>query len=282
MASNTGIERTGSIEAHKRLGYEEVERDGCFLKRVGRWTCPHMKPFHALSFDLDETLLDGSRLQESIVRACEIVAATHPRLDPARLVEANSEIWKRYWPEIEEKWTLGTLDGASVSLEAWHRTLRACGCSDESVARLASRIHSNLGREAHPLFDDVRELLTAVKQARVPIALVTNGASDTQRDKLRVLNMESWFDVVIIAGEVGVAKPDASAFGLALDKLAVETERVWHVGDSLTTDVAGAKAAGLAAVWLNRSGRVREEGDPEPDLEISSLSSLTAFLLIPA
>ena len=32
MASNTEIERTGSIEAHKRLGYEEVERDVCFLK----------------------------------------------------------------------------------------------------------------------------------------------------------------------------------------------------------------------------------------------------------
>src|SRR5262249_18295009 len=34
MASNTEIERTGSIEAHKRLGYEEVERDVCFLKKL--------------------------------------------------------------------------------------------------------------------------------------------------------------------------------------------------------------------------------------------------------
>lgn len=34
MASNTEIERTGSIEAHKCLGYNEVERDVCFLKRL--------------------------------------------------------------------------------------------------------------------------------------------------------------------------------------------------------------------------------------------------------
>jgi hypothetical protein len=45
-----------------------------------------------------------------------------------------------------------------------------------------------------------------------------------------------------------------------------------HVDDSLTIDVAGAKAAGLNAVWLNRGGRVRKEGEPEPDLEIRSLS----------
>jgi len=34
MGSNTEIERTGSIGAHKRLGYEEVERQVCFLKRL--------------------------------------------------------------------------------------------------------------------------------------------------------------------------------------------------------------------------------------------------------
>ena len=90
--------------------------------------------------------------------------------------------------------------------------------------------------------------------------------------------MEYWFDVVVISGEVGFAKPDASIFRLALNKLPVEPENVWHVGDSLTTDVAGAKAAGLTAVWLNRSGLVRRESDPEPDLEIRSLSNLMAFI----
>jgi putative hydrolase of the HAD superfamily len=237
-----------------------------------------MKPFQALSFDLDETLLDGSGLRESIIRTCRMIAAGHPELDAARLAEANGEIWPGYWRTIEEKWTLGTLDGASVSLGAWRLTLRACGCNDESIVRLASQTHLLLGREAHRLFDDVRELFTSAKKARVPLALITNGASDTQRDKLRVLGMQHWFDVVVISGEVGVAKPDASAFGLALHQLLLEPENVWHVGDSLTTDVAGAKAAGLNAVWLNRSGRTRREGDPTPDLEIRSLSNLTGFL----
>ncbi|HVA82462.1 MAG TPA: HAD family hydrolase [Candidatus Binataceae bacterium] len=233
-----------------------------------------MRPPHALCFDLDGTLLDGSRLQESIVRTCEMIAANEPGLDAARMVAANGEIWPGYWREVEEKWTLGALDGASVSLEAWRLTLRACGCGDESIAWRAARIHWRLGREAHQLFDDVLDLFTALKQARVALALITNGASDTQRDKLRVLGIEPWFDAVVISGEVGIAKPDASVFGLAIDKLAVERDNVWHVGDSLATDVAGAQAAGLTAVWLNRRGLVRKECDPKPDLEIHSLSDL--------
>ena len=237
-----------------------------------------MKPVRALSFDLDETLLDGSSLQESIVRACETIAASQPELEAARLVEANGAIWQTYWPEVEDKWTLGLLDSESLSLEAWRRTLRACGCNDESIAGLAARTHRNLGREAHRLFDDVRELFTSLKTARVPLALITNGAADTQRDKLRVLEMEDWFDVVVISGEVGLAKPDASIFRLALNKLSVEPENVWHVGDSLAADVAGAKAAGLTAVWLNRKELGRSQGDPEPDVEIRSLSDLIAFL----
>jgi HAD superfamily hydrolase (TIGR01549 family) len=237
-----------------------------------------MKPVRALLFDLDDTLLDGSRFQASIVRTCEMIAANQPGLDAARVLEANAQIWPGYWQEVEERWTLGALDTASVSLEAWRLTLGACGCGDESLARRASQIQRQLGLGAHRLFDDVLELFAAAKRARVPLALITNGASDTQRDKLRVLDLEHWFDVIVISGEVGIAKPDASAFDLALNQLVDERENVWHVGDSLTTDVAGAKAAGLTAVWLNRSGRVRREGDPEPDLEVRSLSNLMSFV----
>ena len=53
---------------------------------------------------------------------------------------------------------------------------------------------------------------------------------------------------------------------------------VWHVGDNLTTDIAGAHAAGIAGVWLNRERRRRAPSDPRPDLEISSLDDLAVDL----
>ena len=235
-------------------------------------------PPQALSLDLDGTLLDESRLHEAIVRTCDRIAATQPGLHASRLAEANAREWAAYWATIEDEWDLGALDGASVQLEAWHRTLRACGCDDESTAQLAARTFGQLCRETYTLFNDAPELLKSAKRARVPLALITNGASDTQREKLSALGIEHSFDTVVVSGEVGVAKPDPAIFQLALDRLAVSREGVWHVGDSLTADIVGAKAAGLTAVWINRGGRVRTSTDPVPDREIGSLSDLVTLL----
>lgn len=237
-----------------------------------------MNALQALFLDLDETLLDGSRFQESIVATCERIAARRPDLAADRLLEANGEIFREYWPQVEEEWTLGHLDGASVTLETWRRALQACGYDDESLARLATEIHLQLGPETYRLYDGVPDLFAWAERAGVRLALITNGASDSQRGKLRALAIERRFDAIVISGEIGLAKPDPSVFDVALDKLAVPPGHAWHVGDNLATDVAGAKAAGLTAVWLNRTGCSRRESDPEPDVEIPSLSNLLALL----
>jgi len=236
-----------------------------------------MKPPRALFLDLDSTLLDNRTFQTAITRTCSTIAAAKTGLDAVRLLKANREAWQAYWPGVEDQWTLGFLDGATVSREAWRRTLSACGCEDDSVVTLAMEAQSRHTREAYRLFDDVPELFGLLKD-RLPLGVITNGAADTQRDKLRWLDIERHFGVIAISGEVGVAKPDATIFRFALDKLAIAADSAWHVGDSLQTDVAGAKAAGLTAVWLNRHGIERKTGDPEPDLEIASLTELLALL----
>jgi FMN phosphatase YigB (HAD superfamily) len=143
-----------------------------------------MKPIKALFLDLNETLVDGSGGRDVITSTCRDIAA-QTGLDADRLFETNSEVWRNYWPTVEDRWTLGPLDGETVSLEAWRRTLRAFGRDDESLVRLARETHSRHSRETLRLFDDVRELF-ALLQTRLPFAVITNGASDTQRDALRV------------------------------------------------------------------------------------------------
>jgi HAD superfamily hydrolase (TIGR01549 family) len=236
-----------------------------------------MTTVQALSFDLDGTLLDGSGHQDAILRTCRAIASAHPDLHADRLLAANGEVWQEYWPDVANKWTLGALDGASLSLEAWRRTLRVCGCDDESIARFARETYSHHHRQSLRLFDDVDEVISLLQQ-RVSLALVTNGASDTQREALRVLNIEHRFGAVAISGELGVAKPDARIFRVALDRLGFDPANAWHIGDDLNTDVAGAKAAGLTAVWLNRGGESRKQGVARPDHEIRSLRDLAGLL----
>ncbi|HET9494664.1 MAG TPA: HAD family hydrolase [Chloroflexia bacterium] len=237
-----------------------------------------MRPYKALCLDLDDTLLDGSHFAASIERTCRELTAVRPTLDAARLLAANREVWRTYGPEMEEKWNLDSSDGAWIGLEAWRRTLRACGCDDESLARHAQQLHWQYGRETYRLFEEAEELLTTLRAAGVPLSIITNGAADFQREKVRLLGIEHLFDAVIISGEVGIAKPDAAIFALAMEQMGVEPAGVWHVGDNLVTDVGGARAAGIGSVWINRRERPLLDGDIRPDLEIRSLSDLRSLI----
>jgi putative hydrolase of the HAD superfamily len=82
----------------------------------------------------------------------------------------------------------------------------------------------------------------------------------------------------VISGEVGVAKPSPVIFDIALDRLQLTSADVWHVGDTPSTDVAGAAAAGIHSVWLNRARRTLESDEPRPDAEITSLRELSEVL----
>ncbi len=226
----------------------------------------------ALCFDLDATLLDGSSFGPTVALTCEALAASQTGLDAPALLEANHRAFGSYWPGVERDWTLGTRSGAEVSLEAWSRTLSLCGCNDPAIARLAHEIHTGLVEGALRPYPDVEPVLDHF--GHLPCALITNGASDTQRDKLRALRLENRFNAVVISADHGIAKPDARVFQMAVEAMGVMSHEALHVGDSLAADVAGAKAAGLTSVWLNRKGAKRNDDDPEPHHEIRSLSEL--------
>lgn len=238
---------------------------------------PDVRP-RALLVDLDGTLLDGSGVPESIARTCDSIVSTFAGFDARELQQRNGEVWAAYWPEVEQSCWLGETEGFAVSREAWRRTLQACGCVDEAVVDFAFDQHRAFGREAHRLFADASILLECAAENRLPVALVTNGPSDLQRDKLRVLGLDAAVEVIVISGEVGRAKPDPTPFRLALKRLDIDSRDAWHVGDSLATDVGGARAAGLVSIWLNRSlTRQRAEG-VEPDIEVGSLTGVVDLI----
>jgi putative hydrolase of the HAD superfamily len=69
-------------------------------------------------------------------------------------------------------------------------------------------------------------------------------------------------NAVVSSASVGAAKPDRALFAAALDRAGVVAEEAVHVGDSPEHDVAGAQAAGIRAVLLDRPGEARAVGVP--------------------
>ena len=234
----------------------------------------------ALLFDFDGTLLDSANGNRDALEAtCREVVATFPSLDAHQLLEANAEAWVRYWPEVEQGWALGTVDSADVSREVWRRALSACGCDDAAVTRAVCEIYFRHRSRSLRLFPEVPEVLRQLDH-EYSLALVTNGASDAQRETLRQLGIEKAFDALAISGELGVAKPDPAIFEAVLRELNVKREQAWHIGNDAVGDVAGARHAGLTAVWLNRDRARWPKGESAPDHEITSLSELRKLLAV--
>jgi putative hydrolase of the HAD superfamily len=85
--------------------------------------------------------------------------------------------------------------------------------------------------------------------------------------------LEGRFRFVIFAQDVGAAKPDARPFQAAPSQVGAHPRELLHVGDSLQSDVAGARGVGAVAVWLNREGVAGEA-----DYEIRSLGELVGMM----
>lgn len=97
--------------------------------------------------------------------------------------------------------------------------------------------------------EDTVTTLEALRSAGKRLGVITNGPVDWQSRKLRTLGLTDYFDDVIISDAVGITKPDARIFALALERLGVGAAESMYVGDHPQIDIAGARAAGLRAAW---------------------------------
>lgn len=110
------------------------------------------------------------------------------------------------------------------------------------------RFQVGIAAAAH-LAPGVRESLTRLA-AQYKLGLVSNGTSVTQRAKVLALSLGTLFDPIVISEEVGLRKPDAKIFELAIAGWHIAPASVLFVGDDPVSDIAGASVAGLRTLQV--------------------------------
>lgn len=109
--------------------------------------------------------------------------------------------------------------------------------------------------------------------ARVPVAAVSNGNADLER-----IGLSHHFAFQLGSREHGAAKPAASIFHAACQRLGVPHTQVLHVGDHPEMDVVGAIQAGLRGCWINREAGRWNHDTLQPDLQFDTLTGLADWL----
>jgi putative hydrolase of the HAD superfamily len=112
--------------------------------------------------------------------------------------------------------------------------------------------------EAHQRFglwtvaiDGAVETVRALKDAGHRLGVVSNAEGRVERD-LYGAGYTGLFETVVDSHVVGVEKPDPEIFRIALRRMGVSPESAVFLGDVPSVDVAGARAAGMTAVLLDR------------------------------
>lgn len=122
-------------------------------------------------------------------------------------------------------------------------------------------------------------LMTLAKGYR--LAALSDAQSQWALPELRTVALQSFFESVIVSGDLGYRKPDPRIFALAFKRLKLEPKETLFVGNDMYRDVYGAQQAGMQAVYFATDQGRSKHKNTEPDYIIyhfQELPTAVAFL----
>lgn len=124
--------------------------------------------------------------------------------------------------------------------------------------------------------ETMEQILNLLKNQGVSLAILTNGDTDHQMEKIHGMHLERWFsdDKIFVSDAVGYFKPDVRAFRAVEQALDLDRDATWYIGDSIENDVEGAGAAGWHMILLNRHHNDTSQIGHKPDYIVESEEEL--------
>jgi HAD superfamily hydrolase (TIGR01549 family) len=218
----------------------------------------------AVLIDLDDTLVDHRHPHRTALTSVwNLFPALQAVSVDALLVEST-----RVLTQLHDDVQLGRVSVDDARVERYRRLFAFAGVEGEAPSAEAARMSRVFYHANRRCVPGAKELLAELA-LHARIAVVTNNTTAEQTEKLRAFDLACHVDALVTSEAVGAAKPDPRIYAVALAKLDVLAIETVMVGDSLAADVAGARAAGLHACWLDREGVAR--GD-EPFIVLNSLA----------
>ncbi len=108
--------------------------------------------------------------------------------------------------------------------------------------------------------------------------IISNGTARVQAGRIASAGIARYFSGIFISEEIGVNKPDREFFDRCLAQIPdVDRKRALVVGDSLTSDIRGARNAGIRSCWFNFRWE-KPRADIRADFEIHALEELPSLL----
>ncbi len=209
---------------------------------------------HNFLFDLDQTLLD---FHASEYKALGIVLKANGLSFSDEIYQAFKECNKTLWLELEK----GNITRPELFTKRFRYIFEKC--EGDSTALDPLEVNSDFIRTMSVngvLMDGALEFIKKVKDnipdARVYIA--SNGATINAKGRMASTGLDKYIDYLFISEDMGVTKPDEAFFDVCFDRIAEPKSSCIMIGDSLSSDMLGAKNASIDSVWFMPTGNIEQ------------------------
>lgn len=226
-----------------------------------------MKDIRTITIDLDDTLWEIHPVIHRAERHLySWLGEKYPRITAMYSREAVLELRQSMNSEYPDH----CHDFTFMRRAVLARMAAAAGYDDNLVDD-AIRVFDTIRNDVE-VFPEVRPALELLGRDYVLIA-VTNGNAN-----LQTIGVDDLFHGFVSASTAGAAKPARTIFDAAVHAGGAAAHQTLHVGDHPEYDVAGARAAGLKTVWVNRGGDKWPQELAQPDGIITHIGQLFRLL----
>ena len=212
---------------------------------------PMNKTYKALFLDWDDTIGDWAGAEHKALQ--DIYA--HYRLDALypsfedylnAYKPYNLELWTRYGQgEITKEW---------LHFQRFYKPIERLEARGERLEELAHEMGAEFLRLTNKYFSVLPGAAEVVRELakHYPLTIISNGFKEVQYYKFAHSGLADCFAYTIISEEVGINKPQPEIFRIALQMNGVTADEAVMIGDSYSSDIQGAKNAGIDQIWLHQ------------------------------
>lgn len=190
----------------------------------------------AVIFDLDDTLIsEKDYIQSGYLHVAQLLSKRIDVLtetiysDLLELFKQNSKnVFNRLFDKYEIKY------------------------SKEMIMELVGEYRSHFPNIS--VFDDVIPCLNELKKAGIKTGIITDGYAIGQRQKIKAIDADKYFDEIIVTDELGREywKPHPKAFEIMKELLNVRFSDMVYIGDNVTKDFVSPNRLGMKTVCISR------------------------------
>lgn len=228
-----------------------------------------MKPIKAIGFDLFDTLITvkGPALREALERLITTLKRQGFIFDEEAFMSAYRQAARQHIEDTRK-------DGRETHNRFWLcDALQQMGypVSPEDP-RIAAAIEQYFDKfnEYIALIPGTREMLQQL-QGRYRLGLLSNFThAPAAKALISDLELDTFFEVILISGELGYRKPHPSVFTRLREQLDVGNNELVYIGDNPEDDIQGALNAGIQPIWMvytwKQNNNFANRFSPQPEI----------------